>query len=408
VFISFFLQISKIFTRHFFFIVPDTQNKGGILECPKIAAYTGEEWLNVGDLGHWCKALAVFNDELYAGGYWGVKRYLGGEDWELFDVVPNGYVNELMIDTINSFMFVGGQFWAIDGQDSWGSAIWDGFNWVPMGNSVVGSTVNSQASAIYRGEYYVGNGISTLEDGIEIFVKKWNGVAWDSIGGCFNDAISAIEVFRDTLYIGGGFTYWGGNSPVPDKRNKGLVKLYMPNNGCDYLKPRINTWADTVYLEGGEAELNFYNNNPYANSWEWDFGSAVIAGSSERNPVVTFTEPGEYDVQVTVTQDGCIKTAEKTVWVLLSDDIGNFSSPGQIEMKIFPNPSSNGFTVKTSLTSYKNAQIKIAGLNGHLKDIIPVTNETTIISTKVWKPGTYVCNLFVDGRFVKAEKLVFE
>ena len=29
-FISFFLQISKIFTRHFFFIVPDTQNKGGI------------------------------------------------------------------------------------------------------------------------------------------------------------------------------------------------------------------------------------------------------------------------------------------------------------------------------------------------------------------------------------------
>ena len=383
----------------------------GDLECLKIAAYTGEEWLNVGDLGHWSKALAVFNDELYAGGFWGVKRYLGGDEWELFDIVPNGYVNELTVDTINSFLFVGGQFFAIGEEDSWGSAIWDGFSWVSMGTSVAGTTVYSQASAMYRGEYYVGNGISTLEDGIEIFVKKWNGVAWDSIGGCFNDAISAIEVFRDTLYIGGGFTYWGGNSPVPDKRNKGLVKLYMPDNGCDYLKPRINTWADTVYLEGGEAELNFYNNNPYANSWEWDFtstGSVTIPGSSERNPVVTFTEPGEYDVQVIVTQDGCVKTAEKTVWVLLSDDIENFSSPGQIKMQVFPNPSSNGFTVKTSLTSYKNVQIKIAGLNGHLKDIIPVTNETTLISTKGWKPGTYVCNLFVDGRFVKAEKLVFE
>ena len=77
-------------------------------------------------------------------------------------------------------------------------------------------------------------------------------------------------------------------------------------------------------------------------------------------------------------------------------------------MQISPNPSSHDFTVKTTLSDYKNAEIKIADLNGHLKDVIPVMGETTIIPTKGWKPGVYVCNLFIEGKLVKTEKLVFE
>ncbi|MDD4218057.1 MAG: hypothetical protein PHZ24_12070, partial [Bacteroidales bacterium] len=61
-----------------------------------------------------------------------------------------------------------------------------------------------------------------------------------------------------------------------------------------------------------------------------------------------------------------------------------------------------------NLPDYKNAEIKIAGLNGHLRSVIPVIGETTVISTKGWKPGVYVCNLFVEGKLVKTEKLVFE
>jgi hypothetical protein len=53
-------------------------------------------------------------------------------------------------------------------------------------------------------------------------------------------------------------------------------------------------------------------------------------------------------------------------------------------------------------------RIKIAGLNGYLCSVIPVTCETTTIPTKGWKTGVYACNLFVDGRLVKVEKLVFE
>ncbi|MDD4150405.1 MAG: PKD domain-containing protein [Bacteroidales bacterium] len=237
------------------------------------------------------------------------------------------------------------------------------------------------------------------------FITKWNGESWDSIGGAFNITIFALEVFRDTLYIGGTFKYWGGSSPVPDKRSKDLVKLYMPDNGCDYLKPRINTWADTFYLNGGEAVVNLYNNNPYVESWEWDFGTSTGSVTATQPVEHTYTEVGEYNVQVTVTDGECVKTANKTIYIELGSEIQGFEN---IEMQIFPNPSSQNYTVKIELPDYKNIEIKISGLNGHLKDVIPVTGETTEINTKGWSAGTYVCNLFVEGKLVKVEKLVFE
>ncbi|MFH2143792.1 MAG: hypothetical protein ABIJ97_15315 [Bacteroidota bacterium] len=50
--------------------------------------------------------------------------------------------------------------------------------------------------------------------------------------------------------------------------------------------------------------------------------------------------------------------------------------------------------------------IKITILNGHLKTTIPVTSEKTLINTSGWAKGTYVCNLVIDGKVVKSEKIV--
>ncbi len=368
-----------------------------------IVAYDGIEPIYVGKLGPSCNSLEVFNGELYAGGeFIGVKKYLGDTVWEALPCIPNNTVYELKADSINSLLFIGGQFTAVGGQESIGTCIWDGFNMIATGNYCQ-TTVWEQASAIYRGEYYAGCGVHYIGEDRTTFLIKWNGESWDSVGGVFSGNIFSLEVFRDTLYIGGAFPHWGGDSPVPDKRSKGLVKLYMPDNGCDYLKPRINTYADTFYLNGGEAIVNLYNNNPYVDSWEWDFGDSQTG--SERNPVHTYTQVGEYNVQVTVTDGECVKTANKTIYIELGNEIKDFEN---IDMQIFPNPSSNDFTVRTNLPNYNNAEIKIAGLNGHLKDIIPINGETTIIPTKGWKAGVYVCNLFINGNLVRTEKLVFK
>ena len=374
----------------------------GETEYNKIAGYYDGNWINMGHWGQWVSSVESLNGELYGGGYYGLRKFLGDTEWEIFEDQPDNWVMDLKTDTINTFLYLGGNFGYIGDSASYSVAMWDGFKWNYTGGYCT-AVVMPQAMEIYRGDLYCAC-LNYYDDSeYRIAITRWNGESWDSIGGAFNDNIFALEVFRDTLYIGGGFSYWGGSSPTPDKRSKGLVKLYMPDNGCHYLKPRINTWADTFYLEGGEVDVNLYNNNPYADSWEWSFGDSQTG--DVKDPVHTYTQVGEYDVQVTVTDGECVKTATKTIYIELGNEIQGFEN---IEMQIFPNPSSHNFTVKLDMPDYNNAEIKIAGLNGHLKDIVSVAGETTIINTKGWKAGVYVCNLFVDGKLVKVEKLVFE
>ncbi len=386
------------------FMCGDFEHIDGV-EYNKVAAFSNNTWIDIGYWGQWVSSLEILNGELYGGGYYGFRRYLGGTEWEIFPDQPDVWVMDLKTDTINSFLYLGGNFGHIGGIPSYSVTIWDGFKWNYTGTYCT-ATVMPQAMAIYRGDLYTGCYFYyDNETEWRTSITKWNGESWDSIGGAFNSTIFALEVFRDTLYIGGSFTHWGGDSPIPTHRSKGLVKLYMPDNGCDYLKPRINTYADTFYLYGGEVDVNLYNNNPYVDSWEWDFGTSTGSVTATQAVEYTYTETGEYNVQVTVTDGECVKTANKTIYIEMGNEVPQFE---QIDMQVHPNPSSNDFTVQVSLPNYQNAEIKIAGLNGHLRSVIPVTGETTVIPTKGWKAGVYVCNLFVDGKLVKTEKLVFE
>lgn len=380
----------------------------GALECNKIAAYHGGEWINVGSMGMWTKALAVFNDELYAGGYWGVRKYLGGTEWETFNPGPNGYVNELMVDTINSLLLVGGEFSHIGEEVSVCSAIWDGFNWISTGWGG-STTIWPQASALYRGEFYTGNGAVIEDDVWTFWIRKWNGETWDSIGGTFDSTISSLEVFRDTLYIGGYFAFWGGDSPVPDKRNKGMVKLFMPDNGCDYLKPRINTYADTFYLEGGEVDVNLYNNNPYAESWEWDFGTSTGSVSSTQAVEYIYNYPGTYNVRVTVTDGQCVKTAEKEIKIYLNTSVSDESK--QNTLNVFPNPAGEKVNVEYFVSDgVENVSIQIISPSGQtLKSLHLKKGENKIeISTNDWDCDFVIINVVIDSEVSNTRKVIIE
>jgi hypothetical protein len=92
-----------------------------------------------------------------------------------------------------------------------------------------------------------------------------------------------------------------------------------------------------------------------------------------------------------------------------------------IIFNIYPNPSdgnfyaevscqrgSQGLTQSQTLTGKRGVEIKISGLNGHHKTTIPVVSEKTLINTTGWAKGTYVCNLIINGKVVRSEKLVLK
>ncbi|MDD4236640.1 MAG: T9SS type A sorting domain-containing protein [Bacteroidales bacterium] len=375
-----------------------------------VKAYYDGEWINIGSLNvNQGSSLEVFNDELLLGTqFTGIYKHTGTTTWTHLQGSPDGYINAMTVDTINNQLYIGGSFYYVDDTIlAVCVAMFDSFKWHSLDNGVYGD-VYFKAMAMYRGDLYIGGVFDTTVNGLTVnHIARWDGYNWHSLGNGANGSARALTVFKDTLIVGGGF-YEVGDS----QRALGIAKWHMPDNGCDYLRPLIYAYEnfgnakDTFYLNNGEAEVKFYNNNAYVDSWEWNFSG--LGTASVKDPIYTFTEPGEYNIYVTVTQDGCIKTASKTIYIEDTSGIGFTQQSDIPKMQLYPNPTNNDFTVKIYLSSYKNVEFKILGTNGELKEQIKIAGETTVISTKGWVHGVYVCNLFIDGKLVKAEKLVFE
>ncbi len=92
----------------------------------------------------------------------------------------------------------------------------------------------------------------------------------------------------------------------------------------------------------------------------------------------------------------------------------NFQDKHNIGFKILPNPSQENFCViienqlATPGQTVTNSliELRITEMNGQLKTIIPVSGEKTEILTNGWTKGAYICNLFIDGKLVRSEKMI--
>ncbi len=381
-----------------------------------VMAYDNNDWINIGSLNVAnANVLEVYNGDMLCGTrYLGIYKRTGATNWEHLPGEPSGSVNDMVVDSINNLLYIGGVFHYVDNDIySRNVAMWDGFKWHSLDSGVLHGDVIKDAMAIYRGDLYIGGVFDSLSNGLQVnHIARWDGNSWYSLGNGCSGGVEALAVFQDTLIIGGGF-YEVGDS----QRALAIAKWHIPDTGCNYLRPilyayeEFGTPKDTFQISNGEVEVNFYNNNAYADSWEWDFTSPPVGGSATsitstvQNPVITFTETGEYNVQVTVTDGECVKTANRTIYIEEGSGIVDCET---IDMQIFPNPSNNNFTVKLALNNHTDSELRILDSNGKLISKIQVSNETTSIPTKGWTPGTYICNLFVDRKLVKTEKLIYE
>lgn len=86
--------------------------------------------------------------------------------------------------------------------------------------------------------------------------------------------------------------------------------------------PELNSSSFTA----GQGEITFLNASKGASRYEWDFGDG-IGFSVEKNPRYTYTEPGEYQIQLRATDDQgiCSDTIIRSIlvkadeWVKLPD-----------------------------------------------------------------------------------------
>lgn len=366
-----------------------------------IVAYNDTDYISIGNLPQEVHALAVYNGELFAGGYFPTVKKYDGNSWQDVGGNFNYYIQDFEVDTFNNFLYVGGGFTIVDNNLVTDNvAMWDGFNWnkVGYGNGYGSSVV---AIKIYRGDIYAALSWDTIGGVYTGYLSRWDGLDWHEAGDTLKWGVLALEIFKDTLYVG-GYDY------IPPAAEKGIIgQWYMPPDTlCKYLQPRVFSLDDTYDLTMDSVSVQFYNNNAYADSWDWDFGDGGIDNS--KDPLHVYTDTGTYNVSVTVTHQGCIKTANKTITIRDVSGLEQYYSRETLGFKLYPNPTTGDVTVEVNIPPAKEGELRTYSSFGSSLSNYPLPsgfNQVKIPANR-WSPGTALVVLMIEGRQILVEKVV--
>lgn len=99
-----------------------------------------------------------------------------------------------------SFGLSGEPIFTAAGSSEWDNRFFEGFN---------GSV---EAIAVSGSEIYIGGNFSFLGGNSDInYIAKWNGVQWESVGPSLNANVTSIAISGSDVYVGGWFTDAGGD-----------------------------------------------------------------------------------------------------------------------------------------------------------------------------------------------------
>jgi gliding motility-associated-like protein len=112
------------------------------------------------------------------------------------------------------------------------------------------------------------------------------------------------------------------------------VKLTVTDtNGCDstiiyktrILKPTANFNWSVLNAGCGTLQVAFQDSSQgFVSGWDWNFGNG--ANSNLQNPIYTYTQPGMYNVSLTVTNlGGCKDTVYKDSIIVVAGPVGTYS-----------------------------------------------------------------------------------
>ncbi len=345
-------------------------------------------------------------------------------------IAGGGGYNFMKVDTFNNFLyteaphyFVGGLIDTLGGvyldpNDTVNTGrivYFDGFHWNPLGMERFDDGPPEFTSfhdiEFYRGYVFLAGGFTqiTNNDTIRDFTV-WDGEKWRKLfDSKSQNLFYTLEVYHDTLFIGADLS----NSPINGDTTVGFLKFYMDSDTtCHYLKPRVLSEEYTYRLHNDSALINLYNNNDYAESWYWDFGDGNY-GDTIQNTQHLYTDTGTYNVRVTVTHQGCTKTAERKIHILeeLVSVKQNITKP--VSFNVYPNPAKGGFNIDIEMpelsgaTEYTIKVFSSTGLTMQTYFLHSGTNRFYVDAIK-WYPGTYLCSLFGANTIIETKKIILK
>lgn len=212
---------------------------GGV-DVNRIARWDGATWKTVGTgidgPMPWLEEMCVYKDELYVGGNFNnaggkearnIARW-NGTEWNEVDSGADGLVKAFVVDTVNNLLYVGGSFSSLGGKQNMNRVgCWNGTEWKSLGMGFSGYV---HAFAMYRGQLYTGGEFIISGESDIIYLARWDGIKWNPVIGP-NKAVRTLQVYKDTLYVGGYF------NKIKDDSIRYLAGYFVPATGMDAAIP---------------------------------------------------------------------------------------------------------------------------------------------------------------------------
>jgi len=163
-----------------------------------IAVWNGSIWSSLGSgLSNNVKALAVFNEVLYAGGEFGLSRWTG-TSWESVMTQSWAYSVEALA-VFNNLLYVGGKFTETPDGPADHIAVFDGNQWDVVGS---GTDDDVYALSVYDDKLRVGGTFTNAGGIVANHVAYWDGFSWGTMGDGTIGTVYEFHDFNETLIAG--------------------------------------------------------------------------------------------------------------------------------------------------------------------------------------------------------------
>jgi hypothetical protein len=121
--------------------------------------------------------------------------------------------------------------------------------------------------------------------------------------------------------------------------------------------------ADNTSIQKNEV-VTFTNNTfggyiGVPETYEWIFPGGSPASDTVKDPVVTYSEVGTYDVTLIVNRGGQIDTVTKSDYITVSPGVGISDKGKELSVNVYPNPSNGTFAVEMNTTGNKVVDMKV-------------------------------------------------
>jgi len=313
----------------------------GYIQTPRIGTWDGSVWDSLSiqpfkaNSDYSVRALAIINNNLYMGGEFDTIAGLpcneiakwNGSNWSNLNfptlIAPFG------IDAICEYegsIYVGGNFCNTLGDTISNILRWNGTNWLSVGGGIKGGDVSCMA--VYKGELYVGGYFFKGAGNACDYIQRWNGTEWRGVGGGTggaNGEIWQLLVRNNKLYALGEFQTAGGV-------NANEVASWDSTQWCSYGGTFDNTiftgciYKDSLYIGGGFRTIDG-DSIVYVAEWTGgnyvDSCGAITTGVNEIQPnAMTVTlYPNPSNGKFTLSLQGVPEKTQITVFNILGEQV---------------------------------------------------------------------------------------